>query len=169
MTARGIWREWELREPNQTPFASVVPDAITRTCRPSSPPRTYRYVDAVKRVAASVVNGTPSRETGRRGAHIVAVCNAIETAAETGDPVDIAAHGATEDPVTDPIVAVPDRDQRPRSVESLRLPPVDIGCSRYRDGEYVDRKDSIVTALDTATACWIARSSTATNAGSERC
>jgi len=31
---------------------------------------------------------------------------------------------------------------------SLRLPPVGFGCSRYRDGEYVDRRDSIAAALD---------------------
>jgi alcohol dehydrogenase (NADP+) len=31
---------------------------------------------------------------------------------------------------------------------AVRLPPVGFGCSRYRDGEYVDRIDSIATALD---------------------
>ncbi|MFW6318375.1 MAG: aldo/keto reductase, partial [Halorubrum sp.] len=31
---------------------------------------------------------------------------------------------------------------------AIRLPPVGFGCSRYRDGAYVDRADSIATALD---------------------
>ena len=30
----------------------------------------------------------------------------------------------------------------------MRLPPVGFGCSRYRDGDYVDRADSVTTALD---------------------
>jgi alcohol dehydrogenase (NADP+) len=31
---------------------------------------------------------------------------------------------------------------------SLRLPSVGFGCSRYRDGDYVDRRESVATALD---------------------
>ncbi|MFB6304144.1 MAG: aldo/keto reductase, partial [Haloferacaceae archaeon] len=53
-------------------------------------------------------------------------------------------------------VAVPDRDRvaapdyrpLPRPDAAVRLPPVGLGCSRYRDGEYVDRRDSIAAALD---------------------
>lgn len=33
-------------------------------------------------------------------------------------------------------------------MEAIRMPPVGFGCSRYRDGTYVDRIDSIATALD---------------------
>jgi alcohol dehydrogenase (NADP+) len=32
--------------------------------------------------------------------------------------------------------------------EAVALPPIGLGCSRYRDGAYVDRVDSIATALD---------------------
>ena len=114
----------------------------------------YRYLDPVESLAGSVTRGQPSRATGRRGAHVVAVCNAVETAAETGGPVDVADYGVTAAPVPAPTVGPTERrdDQdgqrdadRPRS---LRLPPIGFGCSRYRAGEYVDRADSIATALD---------------------
>jgi alcohol dehydrogenase (NADP+) len=112
-----------------------------------SPPATVGYADAVERLAAAVADGTPTRRTGRRGAHVVAVCNAIETAADTGGPVAVPDYGVTHDPL-------PDSRVSPRPVEEstgrrgLWLPPVGFGCSRYRDGEYVDRRDSVATALD---------------------
>jgi len=109
------------------------------------PTRPYAYVDPVEGLAASAAAGRPSRATGRRGAHVVAVCNAIETAAETGDSVDVADFGATSDPVPGP---TPARGAEATGSNSLRLPPVGFGCSRYRDGEYVDRVDSIAAALD---------------------
>ncbi len=116
-----------------------------------TPTRPYRYVDAVERVAASVDAGRPSRATGKRGAHVVAVCNAIERAAETGGPVSVNASGATSEPVPAPVVSPATRESPSPptpSANSLRLPPVGFGCSRYRDGEYVDRVDSVATALD---------------------
>ena len=115
-----------------------------------SPTRPYRYVDAVDELAASARAGRPSRATGRRGAHVVAVCNAIESAAETGGPVGVADFGARSDPVPAP-VAAPGTESGQWAMPgpcSLRLPPVGFGCSRYRDGEYVDRAGSIATALD---------------------
>jgi alcohol dehydrogenase (NADP+) len=112
------------------------------------PTRPYRYLDPVESLAAGVARGRPPRATGRRGAHVVAVCNAIEAAAESGGPVDVPDHGATADPVPAPVVR-PSGDRVGRAAEgALRLPPIGFGCSRYRDGEYVDRADSIVTALD---------------------
>jgi len=115
---------------------------------PTSPPGTFGYLDAVERLAASVAEGAPSRSGGRRGAHVVAVCNAIEAAAETGGPVEVSDYGIERDPVPAPTVA-PIRTDRSRSgAFSIRLPPVGFGCSRYRNGEYVDRADSVATALD---------------------
>ena len=114
---------------------------------PNSPEPDYRYVDPVERLAASVAAGTPSRSGGRRGAHIVAVCNAIEAAAADGGPVDVPDYGVASEPVPSPVAAAP-RDTRPAGGSALRLPPVGFGCSRYRDGEYIDRVDSIATALD---------------------
>ncbi|MDV7350138.1 aldo/keto reductase [Halorubrum distributum] len=120
---------------------------------PDAPEEAYEYVEAVERLAASVEAGSPSRAGGRRGAHVVAVCNAIEAAAEGDGPVAVDDCGATADPPPAPAV-------RPAAVEgdatdgdeagaaALRLPAVGFGCSRYRDGEYVERADSIEAALD---------------------
>jgi len=115
---------------------------------PTAPEEPYAYVDAVERLAATVEVGSPSRAGGRRGAHVVAVCNAIEAAAEGGGPVAVDDCGATADPPPAPVVR-PDRTTADRpGAAALRLPAVGFGCSRYRDGEYVERADSIATALD---------------------
>jgi alcohol dehydrogenase (NADP+) len=115
---------------------------------PQSPSQPYAYLDAVERVATSVASGQPSRATGRRGAHVVAVCNAIERAAEGSGPVAVPDRGAVSDPPAPPVVTPTERDRQPAEGWGLRLPPVGFGCSRYRNGEYVDRVDSIATALD---------------------
>ena len=112
------------------------------TVPPQSPTDSRGYIDAVADLAASVAAGEPDRRTARRGAHVVAVCNAIETAAAEGGPVDVSSHGVT----------VPDETQSTATTASddhtLSLPPIGFGCSRYRGEEYVDRKASIATALD---------------------
>jgi diketogulonate reductase-like aldo/keto reductase len=41
-----------------------------------------------------------------------------------------------------------DGGERTSRPAAIRLPAVGFGCSRYRDGTYVDRADSIATALD---------------------
>ena len=111
-----------------------------------SPAQAVAYTDAVERLARSVERGQPMRRVGRRGAHIVAICNAIETAADSGGPVDLSPPDMATDPLVAPTVSAPEiTDTRRRS---LRLPPVGFGCSRYRDGTYVNRIDSIATALD---------------------
>ena len=115
---------------------------------PQSSHYSSTYIDAVERLASSVADGTPSRSTGRRGAHVVAVCNAIETAAERSGPIDVPDYGAMSDPVPTPVVTSADCGQPSDESRSLRLPPIGFGCSRYRDGEYVDRVDSITAALD---------------------
>ena len=131
-----------------------VPDAVQfgrvgreyTTVPPQSPTRPLTYLGAVERLAESVTAGTPDRTTGRRGAHLVAVCTAIETAAADGGPVAVPDHGVTGDPVPAPTVAATAGSAGPD--RALRLPPVGFGCSRYRDGEYVDRRESVATALD---------------------
>ncbi|WP_096393812.1 aldo/keto reductase [Halorubrum trapanicum] len=129
---------------------------------PDSPTEPYEYVDAVERLAASVEAGSPSRAGGRRGAHVVAVCNAIEAAAEGDGPVAVDDCGATADPPPAPVVRPAASGEGDASggaagdgsggggegAAAVRLPAVGFGCSRYRDGEYVERADSIATALD---------------------
>ncbi|GAB6861028.1 aldo/keto reductase [Haloplanus litoreus] len=120
----------------------------------TAPSRRRPYLAGPERLAASVRRGRPARDTAHRGAHVVAVCNAVERAAERGETVTVDAFGvATADgrdvvwgvggsdaPDAGGVVTPPDA--------SLRLPPVGVGCSRYRDGTYVDRRDSIERALD---------------------
>jgi len=117
--------------------------AVPSQCPASS----LSYVDAVERLAAGIADGEPLRRTGRRGAHVVAVCDAVETAARDGGPISVADCEATADPTPEPVVRPSGRDDA-TWVAALRLPPVGFGCSRYRDGEYVDRRESIATALD---------------------
>ena len=115
------------------------------TVPPQSPTDARAYIDAVDDLAASVDAGHPDRRTARRGAHVVAVCNAIETAAAEGGPVDVSSHGVTvpDETGSTPASAATASDDHP-----LSLPPIGFGCSRYRGDEYVDRKASIATALD---------------------
>ena len=112
------------------------------TVPPQSPPDSRAYLDAVDDLAASIAAGEPARATARRGAHVVAVCNAIETAATEGGPVDVSAHGVPTPTKTRSGSTKTDEGQ------PLTLPPVGFGCSRYRGDEYVDRRASIATALD---------------------
>lgn len=113
------------------------------------PSRRTPYLAGPERLAASVRRGRPDRASARRAAHVVAICNAVEQAAESGSSVAVDGAGV-------------DRPERGRVVigagsdgewigppdAALRLPPIGFGCSRYRDGAYVDRRDSIETALD---------------------
>jgi len=115
---------------------------------PQSPTTAIEYADAVERLAGSVTDGTPSRRTGRRAAHVVAVCNAIETAAADGGPVTVPDYGVARGSLPSYTVTPLDPDRRSQRRRAIRLPPVGFGCSRYRNGEYVDREDSIATALD---------------------
>jgi diketogulonate reductase-like aldo/keto reductase len=118
------------------------------TVPPQSPPAPTGYIDAVADLAASVAAGSPDRATARRGAHVVAICNAIETAAAEGDPIEVPTHGVTADGATDAFETDDRRTATPDANTSLSLPPIGVGCSRYRGDEYVDRMDSIATALD---------------------
>ncbi len=116
-----------------------------------TPTESLGYVDAVARLAEAVDAGRRPRASARRAAHVVAVCNGIERAAQECGPVSVRDFAATAVPTPAPTVRPPSTgdDGRPTgSGAALRLPPVGFGCSRYRDGEYVDRADSIEQALD---------------------
>jgi alcohol dehydrogenase (NADP+) len=126
-----------------------------------APRRERPYLDGPERLAVAVERGERPTDGARRAAHVVAVCNAIETAAESDGPVEVAEHGVEhEAPAVPPVRPPPDGERSgasdgkvagtdgDRRTASIRLPPVGFGCSRYRDGEYVDRIDSIATALD---------------------
>ena len=134
-----------------------------------TPRRERPYLDGPERLAAAVERGDRPTAGARRAAHAVAVCNAVEAAAASGGPVAVTDPGVEHDPpVVPPVRPLPGGEGTGenravaagagdenvagagdgRRGASLRLPPVGFGCSRYRDGEYVDRIDSIATALD---------------------
>ncbi|PSQ06969.1 alcohol dehydrogenase [Halobacteriales archaeon QS_6_71_20] len=127
------------------------------------PRRERSHLDGPERLARAVARGDRPRGSARRAAHIVAVCAAIEAEAAGGDVPDHGNDGGTGSRDGRPVggvdsSSVASRDRSPPPVRppaggvpagaALRLPPVGFGCSRYRDGEYVDRADSIATALD---------------------
>ncbi|EMA47293.1 aldo/keto reductase, partial [Halococcus saccharolyticus DSM 5350] len=163
---------------------------------PQSPAADRGHIDGPARLAAAIREGRTPRESARRGAHVVAVCNAIEDVAEgagadgavietcaeavagtaakavTGTPADrnetievdgggTAAHRDNSAARRDDSAGGPDfeasttrlptpvaQPDRARTDAAIRLPPIGFGCSRYRDDEYVDRRESIATALD---------------------
>jgi alcohol dehydrogenase (NADP+) len=159
-----------------------------------APRREQPYLSGPERLAGAVEAGERPTGSADRAAHVVAVCNAIGRATDTGGSVDVQ-HGGLEpidigarsSPPVRPLPSSepdtvgyndvksfdtpgcrnPSRDDirqyeqssdpgradggvadTPARPGALRLPPVGFGCSRYRDGEYVDRIDSIATALD---------------------
>ncbi|WP_135666154.1 aldo/keto reductase [Halorhabdus rudnickae] len=115
---------------------------------PQSPTSSIEYANAVQRLAESVTDGAPVWASARRGAHVVAICNAIEDAAANGGPIDVPSYGAKADPLPETNVRPETVDTSSTGRDAIRLPAVGFGCSRYRDGEYVDRQESIATALD---------------------
>ena len=115
---------------------------------PQTPNRSCTYLDAVERFATAVAAGKSPKTNARRGAHVVAVCNAIEQAAREERSVAVPAHGTAKEPITAPPVRPVRDSENDGRKRALRLPPIGFGCSRYRDGEYVERVDSIATALD---------------------
>ena len=115
------------------------------------PTRASTYLDGVERLAAAVADGRRPRATARRGAHVVAVCETVERVATGADPAPVPDLGATVTrPAKPPVRPRQDSHRSPfEDDRSLRLPPLGFGCSRYRGGdEYVDRVESIATALD---------------------
>ena len=127
---------------------------------PQHPTEKGSFLAGPERLAAGIERGRPSVRTARRAAHVVATCAAIEhvatesaatetasteRAADRGSTVRIDGVGTGAEPRYAP-------DYRPTSTgvpdAAIRLPRVGFGCARYRDGEYVDRADSIAAALD---------------------
>ena len=115
---------------------------------PQTPDRSRTYLDAVERFVTAIVAGTSPQASARRGAHVVAVCNAIEQAAREAGSVEVPAHGTAQEPITAPTVRPARAGGNDERERALRLPAIGFGCSRYRDDEYVERVDSIATALD---------------------
>lgn len=116
---------------------------------PQSPGRAWRHLDGVEAFATAIQAGRRPTETARRGTHVVAICEAIERAAAEGGSVAVDAWDVPGSSLVRPIARPPaTRPARSLDRQAIDLPPVGFGCSRYRDGEYVDRTDSIVTALD---------------------
>jgi len=127
-----------------------------------APRRERSYIEGPARLAAAIERGRRPRESARRASHVVAVCNAVERAVEGDGPVAVdACELEPTRPSAPPVRPPAGRPSAGRSASgsvgggertsrtsALRLPPVGFGCSRYRDGEYVDRIDSIATALD---------------------
>ncbi|MEF8857876.1 MAG: aldo/keto reductase [Halolamina sp.] len=115
------------------------------TVAPHPQPRRERsYIEGPERLAETVDRGATSRQSARRAAHVVAVCNAIECAAETAGSIVVDAETGVPAPRerTPAVSAPPSRPDR----GAIRLPPVGFGCSRYRDGRYVE--PALGTALD---------------------
>ena len=128
-----------------------------------APRRVHPYLSGPERLAAAVERGERPTDSAERAAHVVAACNAVERAADAGEAVDVprgdlgswAPDTRSPPPVrpTPPSERIrpPETDRAadaPARPAALRLPPVGFGCSRYRGDEYVDRIDSVATALD---------------------
>ena len=110
------------------------------------PRRERRHLAGPERVARAAARGAAPTAGARRSAHVVAVCAAIERAAAAGGAVDVQSADVPTPTLHPPPVRPPEGGRESRS--ALRLPPVGLGCSRYRDGDYVDRRASMRTAVD---------------------
>jgi diketogulonate reductase-like aldo/keto reductase/predicted dehydrogenase len=125
------------------------------TVAPHPQPRRERpYLAGPERLARAVERGSLPRTSARRAAHVVRVCAAVEAAADAGGSVSVDGPGVETPTLAPPPVRPPPRHvrqgnaRRPEPRRAIRLPPVGFGCSRYRNGDYVDRIESIATALD---------------------
>ena len=123
------------------------------TVAPHPAPRRERgHASGPARLARSIDRGQRPRASARRAAHVVAICEAIETAARDGGSVPV-----RDDSAIEPVAFEPPR-VRPRTPAArsgthaarsaaISLPPVGFGCSRYRgDGEYV--RPALGAAID---------------------
>lgn len=90
--------------------------------------------------AAQGERSIPDSLNPARAAHVVSVIEAIEDGYDRTGPIPV--NGASFPPPSPPpVVSAPVGN-------GLSLPPIGFGCSRYRDGTYVDLEASIETALD---------------------
>ncbi len=117
-------------------------------------PTVPSFLDGPERLGAAIDAGERPTAGARRAAHVVAVLNAIETASAERQSV----------PIEDPGIGLPDLPSPPVRPDpqherawadtdggrgaAIDLPSVGFGCSRYQDGSFLDRIDSIATALD---------------------
>jgi alcohol dehydrogenase (NADP+) len=125
------------------------------------------HLDGPAALAQEIASGNEPRASARRAAHVVDVSTAIAAAAESEsrrriDGRCLSNDGPTVPPVRPPATRTQGAGGSPDSNvlhtdgqsasgtrrTALRLPPVGFGTSRYRDGDFVDRIDSIATALD---------------------
>ncbi len=123
------------------------------TSAPNPDPRgEQHYLVGPERLATRIRDGNAGAtplEGARRAAHVVAICETIETAASDEGPRAVPDCGvATPSSPARRSDAPPRWSDSPGDDTAVSLPPIGLGCSRYRDGAYVDRVDSIATALD---------------------
>ncbi|WP_324760643.1 Gfo/Idh/MocA family protein [Haloarcula sp. GH36] len=88
---------------------------------PTRPEHPGTYADGPVALVRSIRRGDPDRTTARRGAHVVAACEAIEGVAERDDPVSLDGAGVTPERVPAPTYRLLNT---PPAEASLRLPPV---------------------------------------------
>ena len=126
---------------------------------PHPAPRHERpYLSGPERLAAAIDRGNAPTAGAERAAHVVAICNAIERAADVHESVPVPHGGVSPPDLGGRVPPVRPAAEGAGGASSggpdserdaaIRLPPVGFGCTRYRDGEFVDRIDSIATALD---------------------
>lgn len=115
---------------------------------PQTPTEDRDYIDAVVDFAADIAAGRSPRDSARRGAHVTAVCNAVEQAVTGSDGINVPDRGVSPKPVAAPTIRPAEETPVGNRPHALRLPSIGFGCSRYRGDRYVDRVDSIATALD---------------------
>ena len=133
----------------------------------TSSSQNHSHISGPARFARAIEHGDRPVTGGQRGAHIVRVCNAIEHAAANNVSVSLSSpelrctESRDEHAYARSLRALrqdtytSQSHTNPKSSEmnlqrdnSHRLPPVGFGCSRYRNGNYIDRVDSIATAID---------------------
>ncbi|MEF8840387.1 MAG: aldo/keto reductase [Haloarculaceae archaeon] len=101
------------------------------------PERERPHLAGPERLARAVERGRRTRRSARRGAHVVAVCAAVERAASEGGSVELDDAGDAISVERRPPNPPPIRPRGGTARAAVRLPPVGFGCSRYREGEYV--------------------------------
>ena len=129
--------------------------------RPQADPSPLDRAAPLAVLAEAIRNGQPLPPglDPVRAAHIVAVVEAIQKSADTGESVPVSAFHFDR-PTPDQAVGARSPDAvgatapdavgttTQASPEAVALPPLGFGCSRYRDGEYVDLTAAIEDALD---------------------
>jgi alcohol dehydrogenase (NADP+) len=140
-----------------------------RRVPPQRSPSNLTYASGVAETAAAINGQRTHYPDGARAAHLVAVIEAIEAAADSEEPIEVESGGFERPtpPETDPDRArlsspsaasgaiaergaeTTDGPENAAGTGELPMPPIGFGCSRYRGGEeYVDLRKSVEIALD---------------------